>query len=68
MTQVPQLGATIGTKIGLTQKGHDADGLSHIGSAVKKELAAECQLTYQEVKTLTFGQYPNITPRNKRSE
>ena len=34
----------------------------------RKELAAECQLTYQEVKILTCGQYPSIIPRNKKSE
>ena len=43
-------------------------GLSHVESTTRKELAAECQLTYQELKILTCGQYPNITPRNKRSE
>ena len=37
-------------------------GLSHVESATRKQLAAECQLTYQEVKILTCGQYPNITP------
>ena len=29
---------------------------------------AECKLTYQEAKILTYGQYPNITSRNKTSE
>ena len=31
-------------------------------------LTAECQLIYQEVKILTYGQYHNITPGNKKSE
>ena len=42
--------------------------LSHVGSAARKELAAECQLTYQEVKILTCGQYPSITLKNKKSQ
>ena len=42
-------------------------GLSHVESTARKELAVECQLTYQEVKILTCRQYPKITPRNKRS-
>ena len=41
---------------------------SCVESATRKELAAECQLTYQEAKVLTCRQYPTLTPRNKRSE
>ena len=33
------------------------------GVCNKERVAAECQLTYQEAKILTCGQYPNITPR-----
>ena len=28
----------------------------------RKELTAECQLIYQELMILTYGQYPYITP------
>ena len=40
-------------------------GLSHVESATRKELAAECQLTYQEAKILTCGQYPKISKEIK---
>ena len=35
------------------------------GSATRKEPTAECHLIYQEVKILTYGQYPNITPKSE---
>ena len=67
MAQVPQLGVAISTKLALPKKGMTLQTVT-CWLCRRKELAAECQLTYQEVKILTCGQYPNITPRNKRTE
>ena len=54
----------IGTKLALPKKDMTLWTVT-CGVHTSKELAAESQLTYQEVKILTCEQYPNTTPKGK---
>ena len=58
-------GLTDCNRLGM-QQGKGLTDCNRLGMQQRKGPTAECQLTHQEAKTLTYGQYPHITPRNKK--